>query len=161
MKWVTHQAVAVAAAYTLKMPAEGLAAVWLGSVMPDILDQKIAGLFRNRQKAFNQIHRGATHWFGIWALLLCAAFVLPLPSPLESAVAGLGFGGLAHVALDMCTPSGIPLVPWSRRNKFSLKICKTGSVGEYCFLAVSMALFGCLYPDELRGLWRALEKFLY
>ncbi len=160
MKWVTHQAVAVAAAYTLHMPLEGMAAVWVGSVMPDILDQKISGMFRNRQKAFNQIHRGTTHWFGIWLIALFAGFLLPLPEMAAGVVAGLGFGGLAHVALDMCTPSGVPLVPWSRRNKFSLNICKTGSVGEYCFLAVSMGLFGCLYPDEMKNLWKAIEKFL-
>ena len=52
---------------------------------------------------------------------------------------GLALGGLSHVVLDMLTVQGVPLLPFSRKNRFSLKLCKTGGVGEYVFLACMLA----------------------
>ena len=53
---------------------------------------------------------------------------------------GAAVGGLSHVVLDMMTPQGIPLLPFSRRNRFSLHLCRTGSLGEYAMIA-AMVLF--------------------
>ena len=80
MKWITHQATAVAAALVLHLPVAGVAAACAGAVLPDVLDQRMAGLAptrRGRQKLFNAIHRGTTHWFGWWLVLCAAAFALP------------------------------------------------------------------------------------
>lgn len=129
-------------------------AAWAGAVLPDVLDQRLAGSAhskRARQRAFNRIHRGATHWFGWWLALFLAAMTLPLP-PLERAgLMGLGFGGLSHVILDMLTPQGVPLQPFSRKGRFSLKLCATGSLGEYCFLAaIAVTAWLFLGEDVLR-----------
>lgn len=154
MKWLTHQSAAVAAALALQLPAAGIAAACVGAVLPDVLDQRLAGLARSkraRQRAFNRIHRGATHWFGWWLALFLAGMMLPL-SPLErAALMGLGFGGVSHVILDMLTPQGVPLHPFSRKGRFSLKLCATGSLGEYCFLAaIAVAAWFFLGEDVLR-----------
>ena len=154
MKWITHQAAAVGAALALHLPPAGVAEACAGAVLPDVLDQKLAGLARTprgRQKIFNRIHRGATHWFGWWLALFLAALVLGLP-PLQRAVlTGLGFGGLSHVVLDMLTPHGVPLQPFSRKGRFSLRLCATGSVGEYCFLAaIALAVWFFMGHDLLQ-----------
>lgn len=63
MKWLTHQSAAVAAALALHLPPGGVLAAWAGAVLPDVLDQRLAGSAhskRARQRAFNRIHRGAT-----------------------------------------------------------------------------------------------------
>lgn len=146
MKWLTHQTTTVAAALALAMPAAAVGAAWAGSVLPDLLDQKRAALSRNRQRTFNRIHRGTSHWFGWWLAL----FVLPLAatSPLAgypqsaAVVGGLGFGALCHVAQDMLTTTGVPLLPWSRRGRVALGLCRTGGAGEYVFLAVALACCG-------------------
>ena len=79
MKWITHQATAVAAALALHLPLGGVAAACAGAVLPDVLDQRMAGLAptrRGQQKIFNAIHRGTTHWFGWWLAVCVAALVL-------------------------------------------------------------------------------------
>ena len=69
---------------------------------------------------------------------------------------GLGFGGLSHVALDMLTPQGVPLQPFSRKGRFSLKLCATGSVGEYCFLAAIVLAVWFFMGRDLLHLVRRL-----
>ena len=172
MKWITHQATAVAAALALHLPLEGVAATCAGAVLPDVLDQRIAGLAPTRggrQKVFNAIHRGTTHWFGWWLAICVAAFVLSpgslgslkfgsahLDSLGRDALLGLGFGGLSHVLLDMLTPSGVPLTPFSRQNKLSLNLCSTGSLGEYCFLACVVGATWLFFHEDLLRLTRKL-----
>lgn len=162
MKWITHQATAVAAALALHLPWEGVAAACAGAVLPDVLDQRMAGLAptrRGRQKVFNAVHRGTTHWFGWWLALCVAALCVP-PHALGElggqALLGLGFGGLSHVALDMLTPSGVPLTPFSRRHKVSLRLCSTGSIGEYCFLACVAGVSWLFFHEDLLRLTRKL-----
>ena len=140
----------------------GVAAACVGAVMPDVLDQRMAGLAptrRGRQKIFNAVHRGTTHWFGWWLILCAVAFAAPgaQMGPMgRDVLLGLGFGGLSHVALDMLTPSGVPLTPFSRSNKFSLKLCSTGSLGEYCFLLCVVGLAWWFYGADLLKLTRHL-----
>ena len=154
MKWITHQAAAVGAALALHLPPAGVLAACVGAVLPDVLDQRLAGLAptrRGRQKVFNRIHRGATHWFGWWLALFLAALFWHLPPLGRAALTGLAFGGLSHVALDMLTPQGVPLQPFSRKGRFSLKLCASGSLGEYCFLAaIALAVWFFMGRDLLR-----------
>ena len=140
MKWITHQCMAVMAAMTLDMPVTGIAAAWIGSVFPDMLDRKKAGASFFRQWKFNSVHRKGSHWFGWWLLLWLfsyAGMLGPLP---DSIAGGFAFGALTHVLLDMCTIRGVPMLPEGGKN-FSLRICRTGGLGEYAILALSMALF--------------------
>ena len=160
MKWITHQAAAVAAALVLHLPVEGVVAACAGAVLPDVLDQRMAGLAcskKGRQRLFNAVHRGTTHWPGWW-LALCGLVVLfplaALAGPGKNMLLGLGFGGFSHVLLDMLTPAGVPLTPFSRRRKLSLKLCATGSLGEYCFLACVLGGVWLLYGQELLRLVR-------
>ena len=64
MKWVTHQIVGAGAAVLAGLPPLAVGAAWLGSIAPDVIDQKVAGLFPNERKAFYAIHRRTTHWLG-------------------------------------------------------------------------------------------------
>ena len=62
---------------------------------------------------------------------------------------GLAVGGLSHVILDMLTPQGVPFLPFSRKNRFSLKLCKTGGIGEYLFLAAMLAGMAFFLRDDI------------
>jgi inner membrane protein len=147
MKWITHQTAAVTAALALGLSPGGVLAACVGAVLPDALDQRLAKLAltkRARQRVFNRIHRGVTHWFGWWlALFITAAAAAHFSPAAAGTLAGVGFGGVSHIILDMLTPQGVPLRPFSREGRFSFNLCATGSVGEYCFLAcmVGMACF--------------------
>ena len=125
MKWITHQTAGVGAALALHLPLEGVVAACLGAILPDKLDQAIAKRSRNPQRTFNQIHRGTTHWFGWWVAILLLACSHLVPPHWQPALLGIGLGGISHVVLDMLTPSGIPLHPFSRKNKLSFKVCST------------------------------------
>jgi inner membrane protein len=165
MRWTTHQVGAVGLALILKLPAAGILAAALGGILPDLIDQRIAGCFHRRQQAFNRIHRGFTHWPGLWLGLL--ALALALIPPQFSAIAGpfalgLAAGGLSHVVLDMLTPQGIPLLPFTRRGRVSLKLCRTGGLGEWIFLAAMLAGLAFWFRESLndRGLAATLKAML-
>ena len=141
MRWVTHQAMAVMAAFSAGMPLSGMLAAWAGSVVPDVLDQREAGkalFFRPRR--FNKVHRRGSHWFGWW-LLLCLCPFSELMGPLPGALlTGFAFGALSHCLLDMCTKNGVPLLPFTE-GRFSLTLCSTGSLGEYAILIMCVIVF--------------------
>lgn len=158
MKWITHQTAGVGAALALHLPLEGVVAACLGAILPDKLDQAIAKRSRNPQRTFNQIHRSTTHWFGWWVAILLVACSHLVPPHWQPALLGIGLGGISHVVLDMLTPSGIPLHPFSRKNKLSFKVCSTGSVGEYVFLGVMLVLLGFLLGPEMKELIRHVRQ---
>ena len=99
---------------------------------------------------------GETEVMEDWAVAAFAApglaRLVPGQTELPVLLAGLGLGGMAHVLLDMCTPSGVPLMPFSRTPRFSLNLCRTGSLGEYVFLAVALGVMWLVKGDELRPL---------
>ena len=158
MKWMTHQAAAVGMALVLHLPVEGVLASCFGAVLPDMLDQRVSRMTRNPQRTFNRIHRGVTHWFGWWLALFLVAGLLPLPPHWRAVVLGVGFGALSHIVLDMLNPTGVPLHPFSRKNRFSLRLCSTGSVGEYVFLGVMLVLLGFLLGPEMKELIRHVRQ---
>lgn len=150
MKWITHQAGAVVGALALAMPAAAIGGALAGAVFPDILDQKISGFAGpGRQKLFNKIHRGASHWAGWWLALFPCAAALPFSPLLRDALAGFAFGAMTHVLLDMLTMRGVPLLPFSRRHNLSFQLCSTGQSGEYIFLAALLAAASCLLLQTL------------
>jgi inner membrane protein len=161
VKWITHQAAAVTAALALNLPPEGILAACAGAVLPDVLDQRLSCLAltsRGRQRAFNRIHRGATHWFGWWIALFTGAMAAHVSPAPQAMLAGLGFGGLSHVLLDMCTPQGVPLRPFSRAGRFSFNLCSTGSLGEYCFLACIVAAAWFFLREDVLHTARRLAR---
>jgi inner membrane protein len=139
----------------LHLPPAGVLAACVGAVLPDIIDMRVAGLAMtkaSKQRTFNRIHRGLTHWFGWWALLLAGGVLFTgwnaLHPLVRTCLMGLGFGGLSHVTLDMLTPNGVPLLPLPGSTRVSLRLCSTGSLGEYCFLAAILALSFLFLRDD-------------
>ncbi len=170
MKWITHKTIAVGAAVILELPPAFILTTLLGSVLPDIIDQRVSRMTPNPQKTFNAIHRGVSHWFGWYALLL-SVWVLGIYYPrsmgslhmdktLLHCLGGLGFGGLFHIFLDMCTPSGVPLSLFSPKNRVSLKLFSTGSVQEYVFLGLVLSLFVAIGYDDFPALLRELQRMI-
>lgn len=151
MKWITHQTGALAAGLAFSLPTPGIIAALVGAVTPDIIDQSIsksAPTRKEKQKLFNKIHRGDSHWFGWWLafFIICLTF-LPF-APVRDIAAGFLFGALSHVFLDMLTPAGIPVLPFSRKKKLALPLCITGQPTEYVFLACLMLVCALLaFPD--------------
>ena len=161
MRWVTHQVGALAARLWLNLPCAGLAAAWFGGILPDIMDQKLAGCFKDRQTGFNRVHRGFTHWPGLWlaGFFATLCFLPPQMTVLaRPLLIGLFVGGLSHVVLDMLTVQGVPLRPFSRKNRISLKLCKTGGIGEYAFLATMLVLSWFFFSDRVVDLARSLTQ---
>lgn len=144
MKWVTHQTGAILGAIALHASLPALVMIIPGAILPDIADLKLARMGRGRrhsQKIFNQVHRGTSHWFGWWLGCLLLVLSLPLPALAQDALAGLSLGGFCHVLMDMLTPRGVPVFPFSRAINMSTPLCATGTRGEYVFLT-SMVLAG-------------------
>ena len=164
MKWITHETVAIGIAYIVGMPPVCLAGVAVGSVLPDVLDQGMARLLVFRQLAFNRIHRGVTHWFGWWLALSFSTLLqvkgTAFPPDATLFALGIGFGGLAHVLLDMCTVTGVPVAPWSKKHMFSLKLCSTGSMREYAFLAAAVIGFAVYARQDLLKLAAEAKRYI-
>lgn len=150
MKWITHQTGAALGAMVLGLPAHGIAAACAGAVFPDVIDQKLSGMGRTRaarQRLFNKIHRGASHWLGWWLAVFLAPFFVDMPMLARDALSGFGMGAASHVLMDMLTPQGVPLTPFSRKGKLAMPICSTGHMGEYVFLA-TMLICGAFYFQD-------------
>lgn len=142
MTWPTHQAGAVVAALALDMPPLAVFAAFLGAVLPDMADQSLSRLApgkRMRQKMFNRIHRGNSHWFGWWLLFFMLPLAFALPEFAREILAGFALGGLSHVMLDMFTPRGVPLLPVGPARNLAIPVCSTGKPGEYVILALLIA----------------------
>lgn len=138
MKWVTHQLGACAAGFS----PLAIGAAFVGAVIPDVIDQKICRLgmtAKRRQKIFNRVHSGSSHWFGWWLALFLPPFAFFPALPGLELVSGFAFGAMSHVALDALTTRGVPLLPIGSKTRVSLKICSTGSLGEILF-ALAMTL---------------------
>lgn len=162
MKWVTHQTGAVLGALALGMPWPGIAAAGIGSIFPDIIDQKVSSLGANRrkrQKLFNQIHRGSSHWIGWWFPLFLVFLSLPLPALARDAASGFAFGALSHVMLDMLTPQGVPVWPFSRQGKLAVPLCSTGKAGEYVFLLVMLVCGLFWFQDAITPILPAVMRY--
>lgn len=159
MKWVTHQTGAILGAIALNAPLPALVMIIPGAILPDMADLSLSRLGRSkrqRRELFNKIHRGSSHWFGWWLGLLLLVLSIPIPPFLQDALAGLALGGFCHVLMDMLTPRGIPVLPFSRAQNMSTPLCSTGTKGEYIFLAcmilagIFMLLqrMGKLFPES-------------
>lgn len=162
MKWITHQAGAIFLGLSLGLPTAGVACASAGAILPDVIDQKISGLGSTRgqrQRIFNRIHRGASHWFGWWFIILIGAACYPFGYMGNEVLAGLAFGGLSHVGFDMLTPQGVPLTPFSRKKRLSLNLCRTGSIGEYIFLGCLLICGGILFRTDLLELSKNISHY--
>ncbi len=153
MRWPTHHVFGLGAAVFFQLKPLGLALAFMGAVLPDLVDQFLAsfGPSATRKKRFAAIHRGLSHWPGIWLLPFLAEKYCP-PWFFESLCA-LVLGALTHLLLDALTPKGIPLLPIFSHPRLALPLCRTGSVQELIFFLLS--LFGLVFL-----IWRQLPDYL-
>ena len=151
MKWVTHQAGALALALLFKLNPATTAGMILGAVLPDAVEQAVS--FKNR-RLFFAIHRGFFHWFGLYGLGLLLIAALPLNPQTSSLGLGLFLGALSHLALDALNPSGVPLLPLAQKPRLKMPLVSTGSAGEWLFLAGLLAVI-VLGGSRLDGEWLA------
>ncbi len=163
MKWITHQTGAVLGALALGMPWPAVVAACAGAVFPDLIDQKISALSptrKGRQKIFNKIHRGASHWLGWWLALFVMLPSWPLPELLRDAGVGFAFGAMSHAVFDMLTPHGVPLLPFSRRVRVAVPLCSTGGAGEYLFLALMLGCGIFYFQKDLAPVLEAAMRYI-
>ncbi len=156
MKWITHQAGALALALLFRAEPAVCAGMLGGAVLPDLVEQTIT---RGNKKLFLRIHRESLHWFGWYAGLLVAALAAPL-APRERALAvGVMLGALSHVAMDALNPSGVPLSPLGGSPRLRFPLVSTGSLREYVLLAALLGLI-VLAGYNLDPSWmRRLARF--
>jgi inner membrane protein len=153
MKWVTHQAGALAAALAFQADPALSAGMVLGAVAPDLAEHTLS---RGNRKLFFRIHRGFFHWPGLYLPLLVLVQGLSLPASSLLLLDGVLLGACSHLVLDGLNPSGIPLFPFRRNPRLGINLVATGSLGEWFFLAGLLLLIGlCGYrldPSWLRRL---------
>lgn len=159
MKWVTHQAAALAAGLCAQADAALCAAMVGGAIVPDMVEQIVA---RGDRAVFARIHRGIFHWFGLYAAAFVLACTLDLPPTQRTLIAGLALGALSHLILDGLNPTGVPLTPFRREPRLRLGVLATGSAAEYVLLMGLFALIALAgYRLEASWLRRAAQFFTY
>lgn len=137
MKWITHQAGALAAALWFQADPAVCVGMAGGAVLPDMLERMVS---RGNRRRFLRIHREWLHWFGWYAGLLAAALV-PSPAPsVRLLAAGAALGALSHLLLDALNPSGVPLLPFRSRPRLRYGLVSTGSWGEWCLAGMLCVL---------------------
>ncbi|MBO4369554.1 MAG: metal-dependent hydrolase [Desulfovibrio sp.] len=164
MTWKTHELAALTAAFVYDSSLTTVIPAFFGAILPDVLDQRFSSLFsftkKGRQRLFAAVHRGISHWFGLWLGLIWLSFLLDCsfaaqfvpPNCVHDVCLGLGLGALSHVFLDALTPQGVPLFPFLSTPRLTLSFCRTGSIGEYCLFLLLLFLF-CFVS---RSLWLPL-----
>lgn len=146
MKWMTHQSAALALGLWSRGEPLVVAAMVVGAVLPDALEQAIS--FGNK-KMFFRIHRGVLHWFG-WYLALAVLGLFVGQTQAMQGVMGLAFGALSHLLLDALNPTGVPLLPFRDKPRLRFASIKTGSAGEWG-LCLLLVLVMALLLKEGRG----------
>lgn len=136
-------------------PAEpaALAAAAFGSLLPDIdHPQSWAGRkMRVVSVPLSMLvgHRGVTH--SALAVVGCLAVLMMLGTGWIAAPVVIGY--LSHLVADGMTPSGVPLL-WPSKRRFTLNLCRTGSLAEMLVVAVVVLVGGWAAGVDLNHLPR-------
>lgn len=136
----SHRLLAASAAVLLGASPLQAAAAAFGATLPD------------RVERIGLPHRGISHWPWPWAL---AVWVISMQDSRWGAlVAWWLAGALLHIAADLFTVGGVPLL--LPRWRVRCGIIRTGGGGEYLLvvLFVTAALFSLLDISPLRD-WSA------
>jgi inner membrane protein len=150
MKGTTHIAGGLVFAFLFGVPAYAVPAAVIGSTFPDI-DLKFSDLIpsKGKKKTLWRTHRGITHH----PLVVVALFLLwvylsktyPQYKFYWDYLYGFWVGYLSHLVLDAFTKLGIP-VGFGYYPRFSLKLMKTGGIGEkVVFVLLVIAFIGIVY----------------
>ena len=141
MTWVSHTAVTGAVTYAITLDPKFAAAAALGAVLPDKVEFMLP---------FTK-HRGNSHaiaiWVGLIAIAAMATGVAWTPEIQTGAYYAFAvfIGGLCHVLEDMCSVSGVPILPTlpglPKGPVAKIPLYKTGSISE--FIVAGVILAGC------------------
>lgn len=149
----------VSSQFGFNFDASTLGAAVLGALAPDIDHPKstLGQLVKPLSAAISFVfgHRGITH--SVLAVFACL-WVWQEYAPLSPLTLPFLIGYMTHLAGDMLTPAGLPLLwPLKRRRTFSLPIMKTGGFSEQLTVTV---LAGWMISGLFPGHWRdvSLEK---
>jgi inner membrane protein len=135
----------------------------LGSSFPDVGELV---RFRGRWRSSLIPHRTLTHWMPLYILIIFALpNVLPgLPRQIVNFVSGICTASLLHIALDMLSPAGVPVLnPFGARVSLGLRrhagkpcLYRTGTLEELpIVVATVVALVFLVAPCPAPfSLWR-------
>lgn len=156
MTKASHLIVGSAAGFAFFGPL-GLIFGALGGIAPD-KDILLWGTENHKRTLWG--HRGITHTPIFLATLLALIYfgvnyvtttfpqnslLLTLHSSLFTLLGAFAVGYLSHILMDLLTPMGVPLWFPLNSNFASLKLIKTGSVGEYLLVFGGGAAFLLYY----------------
>jgi hypothetical protein len=133
-----------------------------GASLPDQLEGLIS-IDPAGQRHSMLPHRWITHWPPPW-LLLAAIALCRFPAPYSIIVAGLAFGALLHLAIDIGSPSGIPLLAFNRNRSFGDRrpryrpyVYRTGTREEWRILAPIVLTAALIFATHAQSVQSASE----
>lgn len=127
--------VVVLATHPTLTGAETAAGIIFGASAPDWTEIVSWGPFGGRESVLE--HRTVTHWPPVWvAVALGSACV---PEPWSHIVFGFALGALLHIAVDLGSPMGVPLLNPFRRVRLPFAVYRTGQPSEILVIAPALA----------------------
>jgi inner membrane protein len=108
----------------------------LGSSFPDVGEFV---QFRGKWRSSLIPHRTLTHWIPLYVIVIVAIHYAAQSLPWWAAnlISGVCFGSILHIALDLFSPCGIPLLhPFGARRSLGLK---RGGGGKPCLYRTGTA----------------------
>ena len=167
MQTFTHMLTGAAAAIAFAPDISSGFLFFVGSTAPDRFDAAISA---GNKVIWGAVHRRISHnpWYAamlaIFVAAICEAWLNHYDRTFQCVpwyFAWFTGGIFLHLIFDICTPSGIPLIPFSQK-KFSLKLAVTGHASDY----VAGLLFACAClcwmarQGRLSNMEKWIEKFL-
>ncbi|WP_432719962.1 metal-dependent hydrolase [Jeongeupia wiesaeckerbachi] len=129
------------------------------ALLPDIdhpkstLGRWLPGISGAIAKLFG--HRGITH--SLLAILALAYGLLQAQLADQAWVRAICIGALSHLAGDLLTPRGVPLL-WPWRHRFSLPLLVTGSVVEKALLLAMVGGTFYLLGGQHTAIYRLIVR---
>jgi len=162
MKGTTHIVGGLVFSFLFNVPFYAIPLAVVGSTFPDI-DLKFTTLIppKGKKKSLLTTHRGITHHplvllalFGLWWYL---SVHYPQWKFYWDFLYGFWVGYFSHLVLDSITHLGIP-VGTGYYPRLSLKLMKTGGVGEKIFLTFLVILFIAIVTVKSVGVEKLLQS---
>lgn len=149
MTWKSHTAVTAAVTYAITLDTTFTAAACVGAVLPDRIEFILPGLK----------HRGNSHALTLWIGLVALIALVNAFSPqiigdwgqITYYLFAVAIGGVCHILEDMCSASGIPLLPTfmtpgQKPPTLKVPLYKTGTISEFVVTITLLSIFaGIIY----------------
>lgn len=146
MTWKSHTAVTAAITYAITLDPGFAVAASMGAVLPDRIEFILPWLK----------HRGNSHALALWILLvtlIAAAYASSTQIGLENEAwnqityyaFAVVIGAIFHILEDMCSVSGIPLLPTfitpgQKPPTLKVPLYKTGTISEYIVAGILLSI---------------------